>query len=664
MATQPPLPEKPSPSKPPQPQRRASGAVWWLIFLGLLLWNVMTFMSQSHPELKLPYSAFIEQVKAGNVDQVQIKGDEITGTLKTAIRWPPQGSAAKGTASTKPAPQASPASTPASAQATKSTATYSRFTTLFPEVVGDPALLGLLESHGVEIKVAKKSSPWFMTLLVDWAPMLLLVGYFVWLARQAQKQQGGLLGFGKTRARRYSADTPGVTFTDVAGADEAKNDLQEIVDFLRHPAKYHDIGARIPRGVLLVGPPGTGKTLLARAGAGEAKVPFYHMSGSEFVEMFVGVGASRVRDLFVQAKATAPAIVFIDELDAVGRRRGAGLGAVNDEREQTLNQLLVEMDGFDDRHEVIVLAATNRPDVLDPAMLRPGRFDRQVIVPPPDRTGREGILRIHTRKLPLAPDVDLAVLARSTTGMSGADLANLCNEAALNTARFDRAQVSMADFEEALDKIMLGGARPMLLDPQARKTVAYHESGHALVAWLTPDADPVHKVTIIPRGRALGVTEQLPGEDRSNYSRRFLMARLDVMLGGRVSEELVFGDVTTGAEDDLVQATRLTRRMVTRWGMGTLGAVAFSADEEQPFLGYQLSQAHDYSEATAALIDENIRALLTERHQRVTDLLSANRAKLDSLAESLLHEETLGGSQLTEILGRRDGEGGAGTALS
>jgi len=483
--------------------------------------------------------------------------------------------------------------------------------------------------------------------------MLLLIGYFVWMARQAQRQQGGLLGFGRTRARRYSAETPPVTFADVAGADEAKAGLQEIVDFLRHPRKYHDIGARIPRGVLLVGPPGTGKTLLARAGAGEAHVPFYHLSGSEFVEMFVGVGASRVRDLFVQAKTTAPAIVFIDELDAVGRRRGAGLGAVNDEREQTLNQLLVEMDGFDDRHEVIVLAATNRPDVLDPAMLRPGRFDRQVIVGPPDRPAREGILRIHTRKLRLASDADLGTLARSTTGMSGADLANLCNEAALNAARLGRTQVTMSDFEEALDKIVLGGTRPALLDSEARKLVAYHESGHALVAWLTPSADPVHKVTIIPRGRALGVTEQLPEEDRTNYSRRFLLARLDVMLGGRASEELVFKDVTTGAESDLVQATRLARRMVTRWGMGALGPLAFAADEESPFLGYQLSQARDYSEATAAQIDQNLRALLDDSHARVSDLLAANRARLDCLAEALVHEETLGAAQLTEILGPR-----------
>jgi cell division protease FtsH len=623
----------------------------WLILLGLLVWNLTTFFPRPQPEVELPYTAFIAQVTADNVKDVQIRGAGITGTLGTPLVWPPAKSVPSPAPSTTPS-AAAPGS-PAPAAPTRDETRYSRFRTLFPEVVGDPTLLALLESHGVVVKVAQPSSPWFVTLFVDWAPMLLLVGFFVWMARQAQRQQGTVLGFGRNRARRYAAESPPVTFADVAGADEAKADLQEIVDFLRHPKKYHDIGARIPRGVLLVGPPGTGKTLLARAGAGEAGVPFYSISASEFVEMFVGVGASRVRDLFVQAKAAAPAIVFIDELDAVGRRRGAGLGAVNDEREQTLNQLLVEMDGFDEHHEVIILAATNRPDVLDPAMLRPGRFDRQVVVGPPDRAAREGILKIHSRSLRLGPDVDLGVLARSTPGMSGADLANLCNEAALDAARHDRERVTMADFEDALDKIVLGGARPALLDPRARKVVAYHESGHALVAWLTPEADPVHKVTIIPRGRALGVTEQLPGEDRFNYSRSFLLARLDVMLGGRVSEELSFAEVTTGAESDLVEATRLAKRMVTRWGMGSLGPLAFAGDEEQPFLGYQLSQGRDYSEATAALIDRNLRELLWARHEVVERLLSTNRGKLDLLATALLRDETVDQEQLSSILGSR-----------
>jgi cell division protease FtsH len=646
MATKPPVP-----GERPGQRGRPSVGFTWLILLGLLIWNLITLFPQARPEVELPYTAFIAQVKAGDVTEVEIRGARITGTLGAPILWPPAKSGSTPAPSTTPSPGVAASATPVAA--TQDQTRYSRFRTLFPEAVGDPTLLALLEDHGVVVKVTQPSSPWFVTLLVDWAPMLLLVGFFIWMARQAQRQQGTVLGFGRTRARRYKAESPPVTFADVAGADEAKADLQEIVGFLRHPKKYHDIGARIPRGVLLVGPPGTGKTLLARAGAGEAGVPFYSISASEFVEMFVGVGASRVRDLFVQAKATAPAIVFIDELDAVGRRRGAGLGAVNDEREQTLNQLLVEMDGFDERHEVIILAATNRPDVLDPALLRPGRFDRQVVVEPPDRAGREGVLRIHSRSLRLDPDVDLGVLARSTTGMSGADLANLCNEAALDAARHDHGMVTMADFEEALDKIVLGGARPSLLDPRARKVVAYHESGHALVAWLTPEADPVHKVTIIPRGRALGVTEQLPGEDRFNYSRSFLLARLDVMVAGRVSEELCFGDVTTGAESDLVQATRLARRMVTRWGMGSLGPLAFAADEEQPFLGYQLSQGRDYSEATAALIDRDLRELLSARHDVVEKLLTTNRGKLDQLAAALLREETVGQEQLRSILGPR-----------
>jgi cell division protease FtsH len=387
--------------------------------------------------------------------------------------------------------------------------------------------------------------------------------------------------------------------------------------------------------------------------AGEADVPFFSLSASEFVEMFVGVGASRVRDLFKQAKAAAPAIIFVDELDAVGRRRGAGVGNTNDEREQTLNQLLVEMDGFDDRHEVIMLAATNRPDVLDPALLRPGRFDRQVTVGLPDRRGREAILRIHVRGLQLGPQVDLSVLARTTTGMSGADLANLANEAALVAARNNHKAVEMSDFETALDKILLGGVRPLLLDAHERRVVAYHESGHALVAWLNPAADPVHKVTIIPHGRALGVTEQLPGDDRYNYDHTYLIARIDVMLGGRVAEELAIGDITTGAENDLVQATRLVRRMITRWGMGRLGLAAFQADEEHPFLGYELAQGRDYSEATAARIDANLRQLLEERQQVVRRLLEGARDKLDRLAEALLHEETVGLTELESLLGPR-----------
>jgi cell division protease FtsH len=608
--------------------------VWWLTLGALVLWNLLVFWPRAEPVARVPYTRFLAAVRADDVTRVRIVGDEITAWLAKPLAWPEQ------TAGTQ-------------AKAVEGAQTYAKIATTLPAVVGDPRLLELLEAHHVEVTAEHPAAPWLMDLLTGWGPLLLLLGFFWWTGQKAMGQQAGLFGFGRTRARRYKPEGPQVTFDDVAGADEAKAELQEEVDFLRHPQKYHDLGARIPRGVLLVGPPGTGKTLLARAVAGEAGVPFFSLSGSEFVEMFVGVGASRVRDLFAQAKAAAPAIVFIDELDAVGRRRGAGFGAVNDEREQTLNQLLVEMDGFDERHEVIVLAATNRPDVLDPALLRPGRFDRKVEVGLPDRKGREGILRIHTRRLRLAPDVALDQLARATTGLSGADLANLCNEAALLAARAGRSEVTMADFSEAEDKALLGGRRRLVLPAAERRVIAYHESGHALVAWLTPAADPVQKVTIVPHGRALGVTAQQPGEDRYNYSLSYLLARLTVMLGGRTAEEIAVGDVTTGAENDLVEATRLARHMVTRWGMGALGLATFGHDGQQPFLGYDLAQGRDYSEATAARIDEEVRRLLDDRHEAARRLLTGARAALDRLVDALLREETVTLPELERLLGPR-----------
>jgi cell division protease FtsH len=492
----------PQKSPPRTPQAPGALWIWWLILLGLLVWNAVSFYPTPRPEVGIPYTTFLAQVRSDNVAQVRIVGAQITGAFVKPFQWPQPSPA------TTPAPASqAPAQKQSGPPAAAPPATYSAFTTTFPEAVGDPALLPLLEAHNVMIDVAPPPTHWLAYVLSEGLPFLFLVGFFALMGRKAAQGQSGIFGFGRSRARRYSRDHPAVTFADVAGADEAKGDLQEEVDFLRHPQKYHDLGARIPRGVLLVGPPGTGKTLLARAVAGEAGVPFFSLSASEFVEMFVGVGASRVRDLFMQAKAEAPSILFIDELDAVGRRRGAGVGATNDEREQTLNQLLVEMDGFDARQEVIVLAATNRPDVLDPALLRPGRFDRQVVVALPDRQGREGILSIHTRQLRLASDVDLALLARTTTGFNGADLANLCNEAALTAARHNRSQVTIADFEEAVDKVVLGGAQPPLQDPQERRVVAYHEAGHTLVAWLTPAADAVRKVTVMPHGQALGVTQ-------------------------------------------------------------------------------------------------------------------------------------------------------------
>ena len=632
-------------------EKRQISPIWWIILIGLIVWNVWLILPHGSPQTaNIPYSVFLAQVKANNVRKVSIVGAQISGSFVNPFTWPqatPESSAAT------PTTAANPQSPLAQAQPAQPQQ-YQDFQTTFPQAVGDPNLMPLLNTHNVEIDVSEPSTPWFTLLLSYGLPILLLVVFFLWISRGAAQSQSGIFNFGRSKARRSTGERTNVTFKDVAGADEAKQELSEVVDFLRRPVKYHELGAHVPHGVLLVGPPGTGKTLMARAIAGEAGVPFFSISASEFVEMFVGVGASRVRDLFNQAKAAAPAIVYIDELDAVGRRRGAGLGTVNDEREQTLNQLLVEMDGFDEHHETIVLASTNRPDVLDPAILRPGRFDRQITVGLPDRKGREGILRIHTRNLRLAQDVDLNILAQTTTGFSGADLANLCNEAALIAARYDHEQISMNDFEEALDRVLLGATRALLLDDHDRKVVAYHEAGHALVAWLTPNADPVHKITIIPHGQALGVTEQLPKDDHYNYSREYLMARLAVMLGGRSAEEIALGDITTGAENDLVEATRLARRMVTRWAMGGWGSMAFASDSEQPFLGYELSQGREYSEQTASQIDENVKTLLEERHQDVKRLLRRSRDKLDALVQALLKEETVSQEELVTILGPRD----------
>ena len=640
-------------SQPPQHEPKISAWVWWTLLIILLIWNIFVFwpMLGNEPiSAEVPYSLFVQQVQDGNVAKVEIEGDQIRGTFKKPVDWTPEQPA--WLAQIQP-----PTVTPATAEEAKqhtNTIQITEFKTIYPSVVGDKELMDLLRANDVEIIAKTPRDPVWLSLLIQWVPLILFFVLLGWMANRGMMgQAGNMFSFGKARARKYEGQATGVTFADVAGAEEAKRELMEVVDYLRNPQKYREIGARIPRGVLLVGPPGTGKTLLAKAVAGEANVPFFSVSASEFVEMFVGVGASRVRDLFAQAKAAAPSIIFIDEIDAVGRRRGAGVGAVNDEREQTLNQLLVEMDGFDASEEVIVLAATNRPDVLDPALLRPGRFDRQVTVGLPDYKGRLEILKIHTRDLKLAEDVDLSIIAAATPGFSGADLANLCNEAALNAARHDRRVITMQDFYEAQDKIILGGARTLLLDEEDRKVIAYHEGGHTIAAWYTPEADPVIKVTIIPRGRALGVTEQLPGKDQYNLSKSYLLARLAVMLGGRTAEEVVFNEITTGAENDLVEATKLARRMVTRWGMSELGLVAFQTDEEQPFLGYELATGRDYSEATAARIDKAIQSLLEERHQYTRDLIQRYRDKLDALAQALLEHETLDATQLEAILGPR-----------
>lgn len=627
--------------QPQQPVQKKQSVqwFWWILAAILLIWNIFSFMPKSKPEINIPYSQFLNQVSAGNIASVQISGSEITGKFVNPFPSP--------LPTLAPSQTVDPKSTPAPPTL------YTDFVTAFPDVQGDPNFISLLEKNNVVVNVSPPPNPIISLLLSSILPLLLFMGVIVWIGRRTAMGQSGITSIGRSKAREYNLDHPEVTFDDVAGVDEAKQELLEVVDFLRRPDKYHKIGARIPRGVLLVGPPGTGKTLMARAVAGEAGVPFFSISASEFVEMFVGVGASRVRDLFAKAKAISPAIVFVDEIDAVGRRRGTGLGNVNDEREQTLNQLLVEMDGFDEHHETIVIAATNRPDVLDPALLRPGRFDRQVTVGLPDRRGRERILQIHTKGIVLGPDVNLDTMARTTTGFSGADLANLCNEAALNAARENHTEIHQVDFESAVDRILLGEKRNLVLNEEQRTIIAYHESGHALVAWFTPDADPVNKVTIIPRGRALGVTEQMPGDDQYNYSQEYLLARLAVLLGGRVSEEIALKSITTGAENDLAEATRLARRMITRWGMGSLGPIAFATDEQQPFLGYELTQGREYSEELAARIDEDLQKLLNERYDFSRQLIENARDQLDLLVKALLQEEIIQQEDLVRILGAR-----------
>ena len=628
-------PKRNTPDQQPQPPqwRRWLWPALWLILLIWLFLRVPDMVStmSGTQAVEIPYSLFFEQVTAGNVSEVMLQDAAVSGRLKQPITWSPDN---------RPETQI----------------TFDRFTTtLLP--VEDPQLTEALREHNVTVVAQTVEVSPILLFLINFGPILLLLGFFIWQARRAQGQMTNVFGFGRSQAREYTAERPQITFADVAGQDAAKAELVEIVDFLKEPDKYIALGARIPRGVLLVGPPGTGKTLMARAVAGEAHVAFFSLSASEFVEMFVGVGASRVRDLFNRAKSAAPSIVFIDEIDAVGRRRGAGLGGGHDEREQTLNQLLSEMDGFDKTESVIVMAATNRPDVLDPALLRPGRFDRQVTVNLPDRAGRESILKIHTRDKPLAPDVDLAELAKATIGFSGADLANLANEAALTAARKSRKRITAQDFADAFDRIVLGTESPPLSNEQERRVVAYHEAGHALVAALTPGADPVLKVTIVPRGRALGVTAQLPEDDRRNYPREYLMGRMVVLLGGRSAEEIAIGEITTGAENDLRQATQLARRMVANWGMSdVIGPLNFGEDDQQPFLGYALTQPRDYSEETAAKVDAEVKRLVEEAHERAHNLLRQNRDKLDLLAQELLENEMVDRARVLEIAGARKPE--------
>jgi cell division protease FtsH len=586
-----------------------------LVVVGVLIWNFSLNLS-GKSETTMPFSAFLKHVEAGDiVGEVTITGNEITGTLA--------GSSGNG---------------------------RDRFRTYAPtqyEQLGNK-----LEQKGVQMNAKPETtSPW-ASLLYSWAPILLMIGFWIFIMRQMQSGGNKALSFGKSRAKLSSSSQKKVTFKDVSGVDEAKEELQEIIEFLKEPQKFQKLGGRIPKGVLLMGSPGTGKTLLARAVAGEANVPFFSISGSDFVEMFVGVGASRVRDLFEQGKKNAPCIVFIDEIDAVGRHRGAGLGGGHDEREQTLNQLLVEMDGFESNEGVILVAATNRPDVLDPALLRPGRFDRRIVVNRPDVKGREGILAVHTKKIPLSDDVNIHVLARGSSGFSGADLANLVNEAALNAARYNQKVVRMLDFEFAKDKVMMGSERrSMIINDDEKKVTAVHEAGHALLAVMLPHADPVHKVTIIPRGMALGVTMQLPVEDKHNYTREYLNDQIAILLGGRIAEEITMNGMTTGAGNDLERSTELARKMVCEWGMSdAMGPLTFGKKEEQIFLGREIAQHQDYSEDTAIRIDHEIKRFVTTNYERARGVLETNKAALLRIAEELLAREVLDAEQVRRIL--------------
>jgi cell division protease FtsH len=605
--------ERGGPHKPPRLGWRSA-----VVFLGLLLLNYVLVSQllggETNPRVTIPYSpSFLEQVENGNVAKITAKGAAIEGTFKKAVRYPD----AKATATTD-------------------------FSTEVPEFAESAELDRLLREHDVEVaaKPATSEMPRWLTLLVYLGPTLLFFGLWMWYLRRAGAAGGGMFNFGRAKPTRYEPTKERVTFDDVAGIDEAEQELAEVVDFLRDPTKYRKLGARIPRGLLLSGAPGTGKTLLARAVAGEAEVPFFSMSASEFVEMIVGVGASRVRDLFDQAKKAAPSIVFVDEIDAIGRSRGSGVfSGANDEREQTLNQILTEMDGFDAGTGVIVLAATNRPDVLDPALLRPGRFDRRVTINPPDKAGREHILRVHTRSIPLAPDVDLDALASTTVGMVGADLANLANEAALLAARREHVRVQMRDFTDALERIVLGAERKLVLTGADRRRTAYHEAGHGLVGMLTPGADPVRKISIIPRTMSLGVTVSAPASDRFNYDKRSLLARIEVATAGRAAEELAFGDETTGAENDIRQATQLARNLVGRFGMSA--EIGFVSVLPQDGDGWAANGASQVSERTRQRIDDEVKRVVEEAHAAAIRLLTENRGRLDGLAETLLREETL-----------------------
>jgi cell division protease FtsH len=611
----------------------------WLFFLFIVLANflLMRFLFPGPQVVKIPYTKFKQEAMSGNVQKIYSRGESITGRFRTAVQYAGEADTTRGAPPRR----------------------VTDFSTTLPAFV-DPGLETLLIEHGVEISAEpiQQDNIW-ISILLSFAPALLIIGLYVWIFRRAARQGGlggGLMGFGRSTARRFDKDQEvQVTFDDVAGIEEAEKELVEIVDFLKDPEKYTRLGGSAPKGVLLIGAPGTGKTLLARAVAGEAGVPFFSMSGSEFVEMIVGVGAARVRDLFKQARENAPAIIFIDELDSIGRARGMTAIGGAAEQEQTLNQILTEMDGFSGREGVIVLAATNQPDVLDRALLRPGRFDRRVAIHLPDRTGREAILKVHTRRVPLAPDVNLGEVAQATPGLAGADLRNLVNEAALLAARREQNEVHQKDFLDSLERIVLGPERPILLAREDRERIAYHEGGHAVLGLLVPGADPVHRVSIVPRGQALGVTYQRPESDRYNYPEGYLRARVIGILGGRAAEEIVFGTRTTGAQNDIEQATHLVRDMVTRWGMSDKLGMVNLAPRENPYLGAMdgFGSAKPYSEQTANTVDAEVLRIIRESHDEAKRLLVEHRGALDALAKALLERETLDEQEILSVTGLR-----------
>jgi cell division protease FtsH len=589
--------------------------IFWVVLacMAVLLWAVVNH-GHGKNDLTLNFTQFLNDVDAGQIKTAQVDGTQVKGDMVNG---------------------------------------RDAYHTVIP--ANYPDVWSKLNEKGVTVTISDSSASGWLSMLVNFSPIILVVGFWIFMVRQMQSGGNKAMSFGKSRARLHSTQQRKVTFKDVAGVEEAKEELQEIIDFLREPQKFQKLGGRIPKGVLLVGSPGTGKTLLARAIAGEASVPFFSISGSDFVEMFVGVGASRVRDLFEQGKKNAPCIIFIDEIDAVGRHRGAGLGGGHDEREQTLNQLLVEMDGFESNEGVILVAATNRPDVLDPALLRPGRFDRRVVVGRPDVGGREAILKVHTKKVPLGDDVDLSVLARGTPGLAGAELANLVNEAALYAARQNRKVAMMIDFELAKDKILMGAERrSMILTDAEKRTTAYHEAGHAVVAVKVPNADPLHKVSIIPRGMALGITMQLPTDDKHNYSKTYCDDQLAILMGGRIAEEIYLNQLTTGAGNDIERATEMARKMVCEWGMSELGPLSFGKKDEQIFLGREIAQHRDYSEETAIRIDEEVKRIINNAYSRARAIIESHSKEMIKVAELLLEREVLDGGEIRTIMGGGD----------